>query len=253
MGDFLHELDPGLSCYIEEFNRLSVTSLGTLTYLRSHEVQAMAIPEVYKRLLLDKIADLQTPNTKMITKRRMIDDGDQDSAKRSAQTAVKPKACRNVNVVANVNDVCDDGGRTENVHDVPEDYLSSAVARVNDERDTLLILIQHKKDELENLKLKPAAIEARGIPGNPVTKFVCDNCHRRGHRATMNKGNKACPYTPCIAFSECGLETKHLEHKHAIAEVCYFLHVFLRIIQNIINRLCAYSHWYYKNKDRIGV
>ena len=71
---------------------------------------------------------------------------------------MKPKACRNVNNVS------------ENV-DIPEDYLSSEVSRVNDERDTLVIALQHKKHELEMFKQKPTDTTVRGIPGNPITKL----------------------------------------------------------------------------------
>ena len=73
MGDFLHELDPGLPCYIDEFNKLSVTSLVILKYLRSHEIKTMAIPEVYKRFLLDKVA---VRNRNLIMRRRLFDDGE---------------------------------------------------------------------------------------------------------------------------------------------------------------------------------
>ena len=82
-----------------------------------------------------------------------------------------------------------------------------------------MILLSHRSDDLKDLKRNPADREVLGIPGNPVTKFICDNCHYKGHRATNNRGNKRCPYLPCIGFEMCGLESKHADHKQAIAEV----------------------------------
>uniref|UniRef100_K1PPU9 Uncharacterized protein n=1 Tax=Magallana gigas TaxID=29159 RepID=K1PPU9_MAGGI len=52
-------------------------------------------------------------------------------------------------------------------------------------------MLVHKKDELNDLKQKPTAIS---ILGKPITKSSCDNCHRKGHRSIMNRGNKSCPF-----------------------------------------------------------
>ena len=83
-------------------------------------------------------------------------------------------------------------------------------------------IISRLTDEKEAVTILKEACGPRsflGIPGNPVTKFICDNCHYKGHRATNNRGNKRCPYLPCIGFEMCGLESKHADHKQAIAEV----------------------------------
>ena len=62
--NFLKSLDPGLLKYKNQFEKYDVQSLTTLKYLRPREVDAMDIPEVFKRLLLDRIVNLQTPETK---------------------------------------------------------------------------------------------------------------------------------------------------------------------------------------------
>ena len=61
---FIEELDPGLLTYKDELFMRSVTSLATLKLLRPREVCDMKIPQVYKRLLIDKIISLQSPDTK---------------------------------------------------------------------------------------------------------------------------------------------------------------------------------------------
>ena len=60
---------------------------------------------------------------------------------------------------------------------------------LTDEKEALVILLSHRSDNLKDLKRKPVDREVLGIPGNPVTKFICDNCHYKGHRATNNRGN----------------------------------------------------------------
>jgi hypothetical protein len=66
---FVEELDPGLLTYKEELFMRSVTSFATLKFLRPREVCEMKVPEVYKRLLIDKIISLQSPDTKRMMKR----------------------------------------------------------------------------------------------------------------------------------------------------------------------------------------
>ena len=51
--NFLKSLDPGLLKYKNQFEKYDVQSLTTLKYLRPREVDAMELPEVFKRLLLD--------------------------------------------------------------------------------------------------------------------------------------------------------------------------------------------------------
>ena len=60
-------------------------------------------------------------------------------------------------------------------------FLITEQERITDEKETLTIMLMHKHEELKSLTTKPAGKEVLGIPGNPVTKFTCDNCHHRGH------------------------------------------------------------------------
>uniref|UniRef100_A0A8W8JS47 Uncharacterized protein n=1 Tax=Magallana gigas TaxID=29159 RepID=A0A8W8JS47_MAGGI len=131
---FLRDIDEDLVCYKEEFIKLAVKSDSTLKYLRPHEVESMNIPPVYKRMLIDRKVNLQTP--------------------------------------------------------------------------------LHKKDELNDIKHKPNLPSAISIPGNPISKSSCDNCHRKGHRSIMNQGNKSCPFMKCEGYHACGQEGKHPGHKH---------------------------------------
>ena len=82
-----------------------------------------------------------------------------------------------------------------------------------------MICLVHKKDEMKKLQKKQDMRAALGIPGNPLTKYTCDNCHHKGHRSMMNKGNKSCPYLPCEGYHACGLDGKHPEHRQLVSDV----------------------------------
>ena len=97
--------------------------------------------------------------------------------------------------------------------------LDKEMERIKDERDSLVILVKHKEEELALLKAHPVPLQPMPIPGNPMIKTVCDHCHHRGHRATGNKSNKSCPFVKCEGYHYCGLEGKHKEHKQLISEV----------------------------------
>lgn len=71
---FLRDIDEDLVCYKEEFIKLAVKSDSTLKYLRPHEVESMNIPPVYKRMLIDRIVNLQTPGTKEKLKQKCLDE-----------------------------------------------------------------------------------------------------------------------------------------------------------------------------------
>lgn len=80
-------------------------------------------------------------------------------------------------------------------------------------------MVSHKTDALKDLKKKSLEREPLGIPGNPLTKYVCDKCQYRGHRAALNRGQTKCPFDRCEDVDQCGMDNKHAEHKHVIAEV----------------------------------
>lgn len=61
-------------CFKEEFIKFAVKSDSTLKYLRPHEVESTNIPPVYKRMLIDRIVNLQTPGTKEKLKQKCLDE-----------------------------------------------------------------------------------------------------------------------------------------------------------------------------------
>lgn len=150
----------------------------------------MNIPPVYKRMLIDGIVILQTPGTKEKLKQKCLDElllpktpkglkfGDLGASISNAtpMTVVERHERRSPAAAASR---------------APDNFLEQEVGRLNEERGTLSVMLVHKKDELNDLKQKPTAIS---ILGNPITKSSCDNCHRKGHRSIMNRGNKSCPF-----------------------------------------------------------
>ena len=218
MEAYLRDIDEGLLPFVDEFKKFAVNSDVTLKYLRPYEVEEMKIPTVYKRMLIERIINLQTPNTKSKLKETVRD-------KEFSQK--EPKRLK-----------FGDSGREDlradeqNMEPVAPNanFLADELERLNEERDSISVLLVHKKDELNDLKRKPGVQPAVGIPGNPITKSSCDKCHRKGHRAVMNRGNKPCPYLPCDGFITCGLESKHPEHRQAVAEVFEFSFLKVEII-----------------------
>ena len=67
---FYKSIEPGLEEYSSELKKLAVTSDGTLKFLRLSEVNMLQIPEVYKRLLADRIISLQSSDTKIRMKNK---------------------------------------------------------------------------------------------------------------------------------------------------------------------------------------
>ena len=99
---FIEELDPGLLTYKDELFTRSVTSLATLKLLRPREVCDMKIPQVYKRLLIDKLISLQSSDTKKEMKRDRSPFCKSSDDLKSATPAVfhKPKQLKFVATVA---------------------------------------------------------------------------------------------------------------------------------------------------------
>lgn len=98
-------------------------------------------------------------------------------------------------------------------------HLDKEMARIQESRENLNATIFRKKEELKYCTLKPVDLDPWAIPGNPVAKFMCDNCHHKGHRANGNKGNKCCPFVACPGYHHCGQLSKHREFRQQITEV----------------------------------
>ncbi|XP_060082035.1 uncharacterized protein LOC132561329 [Ylistrum balloti] len=138
--NFLRQIDPGLAKYASEFKKCDVSNLNTLRYLLPSEVNSMEMPQVYKRMVIDKIINMQTPETKSAFKKKM---------KADAGTAAShpPKRLKFENTVSSpgidVTDAAksDSGicGSTQN-----DSYLKKKLGRLRDEKETLVILLSHK-------------------------------------------------------------------------------------------------------------
>ncbi|XP_033763889.1 uncharacterized protein LOC117345053 [Pecten maximus] len=220
---FISSIDPGLLPYKKELFRLAVTSMQTLKFLRPWEVRGMDIPDVYKRMLISKILNLQTPETKL----KMKDEIDTRSP--------KVKQPKKLHFSKKINDrVHDDNPVTETDMAAisgmdPSDgectpakkpFIDTEIGKLEDERETFTILLVHKKNELKDMRTPPieplAPLPAhRGV----LTKTMCDRCHRRGHKAHGNRGGESCPYDICEGFKHCGNLHKHKEYKQAIMEM----------------------------------
>ncbi|KAK3107833.1 hypothetical protein FSP39_023146 [Pinctada imbricata] len=238
MDDYLASIDKGLLPYKQELEKFAVTSDKTLKFLRPFEVEEMNLPSVYKRMLIERIINLQTPDSK--TKLR--------SSVRSDWTPKRLKFSQSVGGATST--ISSPSQEKDAAATAPTDSVSSALTknmdfftkektRLNDEKDSLSLLLLHKKDEMKDLQKKSLPRDPLGIPGNPLTKYTCDNCHYKGHRAIMNKGNKSCPYLSCEGYSECGLDSKHPEHKKILSDVSKEIAELEKRIKHIDEELCS--------------
>ncbi|XP_060078020.1 uncharacterized protein LOC132557541 [Ylistrum balloti] len=224
--EFVRSIDPGLLPYKEELFCLSVTSKETLKYLRPSEVQTMNIPVVFKRMLIERICNMQTPDTKkkfkaesegheVVSTENIIDVASTSKFKRY------PKRLFGVEDENSIND----SKPANHAHDVfaekyedQKPFLEKEMEKLKDERDSLTILMLHKKNELEDMRMVPEPLQPMAIPGGVILKTVCDKCHRRGHKAHGNRGNQACPFDKCEGYINCGNLTKHKDYKQSIME-----------------------------------
>ncbi|XP_060063052.1 uncharacterized protein LOC132543554 [Ylistrum balloti] len=224
--EFVRSIDPGLLPYKEELFCLSVTSKETLKYLRPSEVQTMNIPVVFKRMLIERICNMQTPDTKkkfkaesegheVVSTENIIDVASTSKFKRY------PKRLFGVEDENSIND----SKPANHAHDVfaekyedQKPFLEKEMEKLKDERDSLTILMLHKKNELKDMRMVPEPLQPMAIPGGVILKTVCDKCHRRGHKAHGNRGNQACPFDKCEGYINCGNLTKHKDYKQSIME-----------------------------------
>ncbi|XP_033734636.1 uncharacterized protein LOC117323489 [Pecten maximus] len=218
--NFIESIDPGLLPYKEEIYRHAVSSEETLRFLRPREVREMAIPEVYKRMLIDRIVKLQTPESKIKMKSEAgSPDGAPTMAKQPKRLDFETHEVDKNQKKVGDSDRFDSSTRrpdTPNVND--KNYLDNELDKLRDERDSLHILLVHRKNSLKDLHVVPDSLHPVAIPGGVLTKTVCDKCHHRGHKATGNRGGRACPFDKCLGYNYCGILAKHKDYKAMIQE-----------------------------------
>ncbi|KAK3099819.1 hypothetical protein FSP39_010259 [Pinctada imbricata] len=176
--DFIEDIDPGLLTYKNELYMRSVTSFATLKFLRPRELLRTSLPS--------------KPST---------------SSKRLRYNNSPAKRPLDQPVTA-----------SPKVKDASDGYLEHEITKLQEQRDTLRVLIINKKDELDLKKVPPVAPKPLAIPGNLVSKLFCDNCHHKGHKSHCNKGNKSCPFPSCGGYNFCGLLSKHKEYRQELIE-----------------------------------
>ena len=159
----------------------------------------MNIPPVYRRMLVERIVNLQTPDMKSKLKQQCIEDFCAQPKTPKRLRFGSPVGRHVPTTSANITPERQPRSKAEAAPQAPENFLEQEVARLNEERDTLSVLKVHKKDELNKLKHKPNALSAISIPGNQIMKSSCDN----RHRSVMNGGNKSCPFTACEGYHVC--------------------------------------------------
>lgn len=190
--EFLAGLDYGLLAYKDEFLKSAVTSEATLRFLRPNEVRAMNIPKVYQRLLIAKIIDLQTPESKGKLKRDATSPCHVDDDQRSAglyppkrlnfqdarrevtptRTHARTSDVPNDNSDASNKQTCATPESVEPKTNCSSDAMEKEITRLSEERNDLQAIINSKKEDLNVLKSRPVQPHSLPIPGKTiVAKF----------------------------------------------------------------------------------
>ncbi|XP_033759329.1 uncharacterized protein LOC117341585 [Pecten maximus] len=185
----------------------------------------MKIPDVFKRLLTDKVIGLQSPETRAAMKK---DTSPFTSMVRTSDNKNRKRLFTPANLIDDLNK-CDDepipkkvGTGDHAIINVPEKNLGFVEKEIEDLTATqkaLSLELTQKREDLNLKRMPPVPPKPISIPGCIPLKVVCDNCHHPGHRANGNRGNKACPYLKCGGFHYCGLLNKHKEFKAELTEV----------------------------------
>ena len=224
---FFKSIDAGLVRYLDELLKVNVTSENTLRYLRPREVRQLDIPEVYKRMLINEICNLQTPDSKKRMKcleRSPTECKTQNAASGNTRVRLEFSLDNRENRNERGESSYDQSGnRPVTRSGAGKSAVDSELDRINEERECLTLVLNRRKMELTTLKSQPLPLQPLPIPGNVLMKTVCDKCHHRGHRATGNKNNKDCPFIKCEGFHYCGIENKHKEHKQMVTEVRFYI------------------------------
>jgi hypothetical protein len=230
MDEFIkRNFGDGMLPYKQELDKLAVTSESTLKYLRPREVYSLDIPEVYKRMLVDKIVTLQTPDRQAKMKRQLESPvGEESNPLISPAKDTSTSASRNVRPKLSSTKIEFPNETAD--RSAPESCVSleTQLASINDDKASLILVLQQKRDELKLLNSPTEEQLPLAIPGVALLKSVCDNCHHKGHRTSGNKGNRNCPYSKCPGYHYCGLQNKHKEHRSEVLEVSSFVHTHAR-------------------------
>lgn len=203
---FLRSLDEDLIVYEEELKKRGFTSSATLKYLREHDLEEMGMAEGHKRLLMNAVSKLQSPQ-------QTKENNSTSAKKRRINFGITEPQVFEPNTTSNV-----DSGDERNLSSSDEEEQPQYPS-TSDVETPVQRFLRHKRDEITKLQKQLAEKNAdlnlfnSGIheavgQNNEQSYTACGQCHLRiGHT------RRNCTLSPCKSVYSCGLIDKHPDQK----------------------------------------
>ena len=224
--EFLLELDPELEQYAPYLRKMGFTSNTMLRFLKLKDLQDIAcvVPTAHRRMILNAVAKMQSPESKLAIESPCSDDKPKKKQKTDENFCDIPE-----------NATGESSSRSGSLE--PKKLFSEAQLPEQRGTDSVYDILVRQKLELEEKLAKcklqlvefnspPAQLTPLAIPGNRIMSVMCTRCHHRGHRKDGNKNGVSCEFEACPGYHYCGHEKFHPEFKTERREVRTFMRIF---------------------------
>ena len=219
--EFLFSIDEDLLKYADSFRKHGFTNSSTMKYIQDNDLTSLiAMPEGHKRLILNVISKLRSPDTLLTKKRKELPSPGvspeikQGSKRTETMSTARirrslPMAMASWNTESEVSETstessCKERSRRSLLLSPAESFVKSKQAEI---RTTEHEICQrkHELDEMLN-DIKDAAKDIGGV------SLKCSNCHLRNHTV------RSCVSEKCESPFDCGDLNKHSDAKSKIVE-----------------------------------
>lgn len=214
--EFLSELDPELEKYAPYLRELGFTSNTMLKFLKLKDLEDIAciVPTAHRRMILNAVAKIQSPESKLLIESPCSED--------------KPK--KKIKTDENVSNTSESSLEPKKLFSEEDGLPEQQSSNHGSVYDILLrqkLELQERctkrKKELAEFTSPPAHLMPLAIPGNRIMSVICARCHHRGHRKEGNKNNASCEFEPCPGYHYCGSDKLHPEFKTERREVIFYV------------------------------
>lgn len=216
---FLLFLDEDLLVYEEELKKRGFTSSATLKYIRENDLEEMNMAEGHKRLLMNAVSKLQSPQAQQITTKECDNMMSKSKKKRRISYATsnidKPSSPSFEPFI--------DSDEEERQLSISNEQTRAKYTSTTGIETPVQRFLRHKRDTIgelqSNLEQKRARLSGmrnniyvvQEQNTNKQSNSSCGNCHLRlGHT------RRNCTFSPCRSVYSCGLLEKHPDEKKSM-------------------------------------
>ena len=230
---FLSELDPELEKYAPYLRKMGFTSNTMLRFLKLKDLQGIEciVPTAHRRMLLNAVAKLQSPESKLAIESPRSDDMPKKKQKTDGNVCDSPENATGDSSISR-------SGTLE-----PKKLFSEGQLPEQHGTDSVYDILVRQKLELEEKLAKckvelaefttpPAQLMPLAIHGNRIMSVMCTRCHHRGHRKDGNKNGVSYEFEVCPGYHYCGHEKFHPEFKTERREVILLTKTFATCVNN---------------------